>query len=188
LQHPKELKSKSTAIHAKVLAPESVQIFEYPNIPDFINKNNSVLLYPGKNAITVPELVQKNKEQSTTSKIEYVVFIDSTWQQSKKIFRDEVVETLPCVKIADQKTLFWRYQQHGDSFLATIEAIYFFFREFSVDSEYNGEYDDLLYYYAHQYELIQERYRNDPTLTFNHKKGYINYEDDGETPNKKTKK
>ncbi|KAL0480972.1 hypothetical protein AKO1_013594 [Acrasis kona] len=183
LQHPKEKKGKSTAIHAKIIAPEWVEIYQYPEVPDYINENNAVLLYPGKHAITVPELVEKNKERSENNKIEYVVFIDSTWQQSKCIFRDEKVAKLPCVKIADQKTLFWRYQSFGDSFLATIEAIFYFFKEFNNESH---QFDDLLYFYAHQYKLIQDRYRNDTSIKFNHKQNYINYEQE-EQANKRQK-
>lgn len=42
------MKGKSTAIHARVLSPNDVQIFQYPDIPDFLNAQNSVILYPGK--------------------------------------------------------------------------------------------------------------------------------------------
>jgi hypothetical protein len=66
--------------------------------------------------------------------------------------------------------------------LATIEAIYFFFKEFNAN--YQGEYDDLMYFYAHQYELIQNKYRNDTSKEFIRKQGYINYDN----TNKKAKK
>ena len=43
--------------------------------------------------------------------------------------------------------------------LATIEAIYYFFREMSELVEghtYNGLYDNLLFFYAYQYGIIQQ--------------------------------
>jgi DTW domain-containing protein YfiP len=197
LQHKNERKGKSTAIHAKVLCPNSVDIYEYPNIPQELidNAKNAVLLYPSSDAITVTELIlnnnmanslQKPTEQaSTNSLIRYVVFIDSTWQQSKAIFRDKRLANITRCKINSQKTSFWRYQQHGDSFLATIEAIYFFFREYQIEmnklkfqnEEYSGEYDDLLFFYAFQYDMIQRHYKDHPELKFTAKRGddYIKY-------------
>jgi len=68
---------------------------------------------------------------------------------------------LPCVKIDEQKTLFWRYQDVGEECLATIEAIYYFYKEFVTkqSGSYDGECDDLLYYYSFMYNLIQDRYK-----------------------------
>jgi hypothetical protein len=40
-----ESDSKSTAIHAKILAPDFVNIYEFPNIPDYDN-SRVVLVYP----------------------------------------------------------------------------------------------------------------------------------------------
>ncbi|CAG8562791.1 12250_t:CDS:1, partial [Acaulospora colombiana] len=34
------------------------------------------------------------------------------------------------VTIKPQKTLFWRYQREDDSYLATIEALYYFLKEY----------------------------------------------------------
>ncbi len=57
IHHPKELKSKSTAIHAKVLAPgatnytmiyltyqEDVIVYEFPDFPDYSKHRDDVLL------------------------------------------------------------------------------------------------------------------------------------------------
>lgn len=35
IKHPNETDGKSTAIHAKILAPDDVNIYTYPCIPDF---------------------------------------------------------------------------------------------------------------------------------------------------------
>ena len=71
--------------------------------------------------------------------------------------------------IEAQKTLFWRYQKgKTEDHLATIEAVYFFCRQFHEAlhgsgapgwPRYDGRYDDLLYYYSYQYELVQRVYR-----------------------------
>ena len=49
--------------------------------------------------------------------------------------------------------------------LATVEALYFFFRDFEVSlncggdyKKYDGKYDNLLYYYVFMYRLIQHVY------------------------------
>lgn len=49
--------------------------------------------------------------------------------------------------------------------MATIEAMYFFFRDFEVAlncggnfANYNKRWDNILWFYAHQYHLIQNRY------------------------------
>ncbi|MNE75307.1 hypothetical protein D3C80_1714520 [compost metagenome] len=43
---------------------------------------------------------------------------------------------------------------------------------------YSGEYDDLLFFYAYQYDLIQHHYKERPDLKFTHRKGenYIKYD------------
>lgn len=35
IKHPNETDGKSTAVHAKLLAPEDVHIYTYPCIPDY---------------------------------------------------------------------------------------------------------------------------------------------------------
>jgi hypothetical protein len=69
----------------------------------------------------------------------------------------------------------------GDSFLATIEAIYHFFKTFDIVYEGgNGDrYEGLLYYFKEQYKLIQDHYKNDKSKNFTSKKAgdYITYED-----------
>lgn len=197
LQHPRELKSKSSAIHAKVIAGSSVQIVQYDTkemdeLMQNVNKENAILLYPDAKAWSLHELLEnlltKENEKETKDqtnsipihqsqtkqqlspqsdrelcikKLEYVVFIDSTWQQSGKIFRDDRVHTLTHVKIKTQKTAFWRYQNKGNEFLATIEAIYWLYREYytaKYQKEYINEYDDLLLLYKYQFDLIQSTY------------------------------
>jgi hypothetical protein len=48
--------------------------------------------------------------------------------------------------------------------LATIEAIYYFFNEFILarEGKYDGECDNLLYFFVQQYQLIQAHYKQNP--------------------------
>lgn len=45
LHWPTEMKSKSTAIHACLIAPEDTSLREFPNIPDY-DIDSTLLLYP----------------------------------------------------------------------------------------------------------------------------------------------
>lgn len=42
IKHHKEIDGKSTAIHAAILAPDNVQIYTYPDIPDYSADNETV--------------------------------------------------------------------------------------------------------------------------------------------------
>ncbi len=52
-----------------------------------------------------------------------------------------------------------------DTSLATIEALYFFFRDYEVSlncgkdyAKYNKKWDDFLWFYAYNYKIIQDDY------------------------------
>lgn len=94
---------------------------------------------------------------------EKVVFIDSTWKQTKRIYGDERIRALPCVLLTSHKSLFWRHQRDKPvNFLATIEAIYYFMVELYgiiyPDKLYTGEYDDLLFFFKFMYNKIRTLY------------------------------
>ncbi|KAF0043038.1 hypothetical protein F2P81_004375 [Scophthalmus maximus] len=129
IKHPNETDGKSTAIHAKILAPSDVTIYTYPCIPDF----------------------DKDKR---------VVFIDSTWNQTNKISTDERLQDLLQVELRTRKTCFWRHQKgKPDSYLSTIEAIYYFLKDFHehcLAQEYNGEYDNILFFYSYLHSVVNK--------------------------------
>ena len=86
------------------------------------------------------------------------------------------------VKIQTEKTVFWRYQRLAETNLSTIEALYFFFRDYDVAlncngnyDKYDGKFDNLLYYYAFNYWLIQKVYTEGDKKNVNFMKipGYI---------------
>eukprot|EP01130_Rhizamoeba_saxonica_P015751 TRINITY_DN711_c2_g1_i2.p1 TRINITY_DN711_c2_g1~~TRINITY_DN711_c2_g1_i2.p1 ORF type:complete len:168 (+),score=29.10 TRINITY_DN711_c2_g1_i2:378-881(+) len=146
--------SKSTAVHAKILAPESTSFYEVNDIPEYENPEEVLLLYPSDDVPTVSEFQDWDK-------ISTVVFIDSQWHAAKKILKLPNVAKLPRIKIDQYSTQFWRYQRVGPECLATIEAIYYFMREYQLktSNSYDGEYDNLLFYFTYFYNKIQKHYQ-----------------------------
>ena len=81
--------------------------------------------------------------------------------------------------------MFWRYQTGlSDQFLATIEAIYYFFVEWhraqhgagasDAAYSYDGCYDNLLLLFRYQYCVIQRAYhRSGKAFTTKQRAGYI---------------
>ncbi|CAO3642520.1 unnamed protein product [Mucor hiemalis] len=91
---------------------------------------------------------------------------------------------MQCVTIAPRKTHFWRFQNVDDYHLATIEAIYYLYREFgeTYQAPYDGSYDNLLFYYKFFYNMIQDNYQN-KSVSFSRRhqqKDYIKYNEDKE--------
>jgi len=66
------------------------------------------------------------------------------------------------VELKTRTTKFWRHQRDNpETYLSTIEAIYFFMREFHehfVDTPYTGEYDNLLFFFNFMYKKIRNMY------------------------------
>ncbi|KAG0065969.1 DTW domain-containing protein 1, partial [Podila epicladia] len=180
-----------------------------------------------------------------------LVVIDGTWDQAKKMSKSSTLARMKRVTIAPHETLFWRHQRKASDHLATIEAIYYFLREYhetylttpptslatssdkskdkgesssftssaattvtttittpstnSTNSTtaisphaetlgakyrygpYDGQFDDMLWFYKYFYELIQHTYRersDGKTFTLKHRKDYIQYEPKGESKDK----
>ncbi|AYU82978.1 DTW domain containing protein [Leishmania donovani] len=120
--HPNELRGKSTSLAASTISPD-LHIVEYPAVPEQLEPELTLVLYPGEQSVELHEV--KHLDQ-----YKHVVFIDSTWQQSKAIARDERVSKFKHVRIKSQTSLFWRFQNNDPTYLATVEAIYYFLREY----------------------------------------------------------
>lgn len=128
--------------------------------------------------------------------IKRAVFIDSTWNQSRGIYKDERVRSLKPVILQNRCSQFWRHQKGSPRwYLATLEAVHQFLLEVHVnawglnkhyrgldnleiceafyktaklvdDAEdnmdpvapYNGQYDNLMYFFANMYDLIHKYY------------------------------
>ncbi|KEG14398.1 DTW domain-containing protein [Trypanosoma grayi] len=175
--HPGELRGKSTSLAASTISPD-LHIVDYPQVPAGLDPESTLVLYPSSESTELGDI-------SDLDSFKNVIFIDSTWQQSKAIARDERVHKFRHVRIKSQTSLFWRFQNNDPTYLATVEAIYYFLREFITHRNaqrrgvtppfYNGEVDDLLFYYINQYISVQQRYTHDNTkqYTTRHFDGYI---------------
>ncbi|XP_036400153.1 tRNA-uridine aminocarboxypropyltransferase 1 [Megalops cyprinoides] len=193
IKHPNETDGKSTAVHAKLIAPHDVTIYTYPCIPEYEGERHRVaLVFPGPGSLTVEEMSKRlieieqksslssqeepcpkrakhDKEAKNTGSpegplrdcpLQRVVFIDSTWNQTNKIITDERLQALVQVELKTRKTCFWRHQKGSpDTYLATIEAIYYFLKDYHeqcLAQEYQGEYDNLLFFYSYLHQLINK--------------------------------
>ncbi|GLV41414.1 uncharacterized protein CBL_06644 [Carabus blaptoides fortunei] len=228
IKHKNEIDGKSTACHAALLAPDDVTIYTYPDIPNYDEMDQVVLIFPSADARSVQQVLNNNckdkheelpkghhkgtlmKELSTNIKqnevctllsnqlpVKRAVFIDSTWNQSRGIYKDDRVKRLPCVVIHNRISQFWRHQKGSPRwYLATIEAIHQFLLEIHVsawgvdenykglkncfsdeyicaairsstnDEMYNGQYDNLLYFFKHMYDLIHAYYDHEQLYAY----------------------
>ncbi|XP_060115829.1 tRNA-uridine aminocarboxypropyltransferase 1 isoform X2 [Heteronotia binoei] len=200
IKHPNETDGKSTAVHAKLLAPDDVAIYTYPCIPDYEEmKHQIALIFPGSNSVSISDiplsLLNKLEKKAgckqdndlpvepvlkyakvdpagnsdfgeftshSTARymgLKKIVFVDSTWNQTKKIITDERLQALLQIELKSRKTCFWRHQKgKPDTYLSTIEAIYYFLVDYHrelLKEKYEGQYDNLLFFYTFMYRLIQ---------------------------------
>lgn len=244
IKHKNEIEGKSTAVHAAILAPNYVTVYEYPNIPDYSKEDNVVLIFPSHKSTTVHALfsnhvqltnnfpLPKGHNQGTlltriaqecridgereavdddngeanggpyALPIKKAVFIDSTWNQSRSIYKDVRISSLRSVVLQNRLSQFWRHQKNSPRwYLATIEAIHQFLIELhltawgidetyegfdnlglnvsaicdtnrggskvykdgsglstAISVPYNGQYDNLLFFFTHMYKLIHSYY------------------------------
>lgn len=208
IKHAHEIDGKSTAIHAAILAPEDVKIYTYPDFPDISDKEETVLIFPSKSVqtVSVESLFTKKKGENATDilanateivfPIKRAIFIDSTWQQTKAIYKDQRLRELRCVILKSRISQFWRYQKKSPRwYLATIEAIHQFLVELhtcalregypdihssmlngkqdsvtngkeseecvEINQKYQGQYDNLLYFFKYMYDKIHSIYDHD---------------------------
>lgn len=139
IKHAREIDGKSTAIHAAILAPEDVRIFTYPNFPDILDREETVLIFPSQTGVSVDSLFIKEVKKDNkiiTNRIQNAfpikraIFIDSTWHQTKAIYKDQRLRDLHCVILKSRISQFWRHQKKSPRwYLATIEAIHQFLVE-----------------------------------------------------------
>ncbi|CAI2376340.1 unnamed protein product [Moneuplotes crassus] len=157
LKHPGEKMGKSSIIASKIIAPDNVTIHNSLEISEF-DYDSTILLFPKEDSVPITSMPKETLES-----VKNVVLIDSTWLQVNKFLQNENVSKLKTVVINTEKTIFWRYQRGvTDKNLSTIEAMYFFMRDYDKvmsEKDYDGKYDNLLYFYAYTYALIQNEYK-----------------------------
>ncbi|XP_043504439.1 tRNA-uridine aminocarboxypropyltransferase 1 [Polistes fuscatus] len=140
IKHRREIEGKSTAVHAAVLAPEDVKIYIYPDFPEMVKNEETVLIFPSKTAVSIGSLLVKEVKQDGKSFLERIgrneypikraIFIDSTWHQTKSIYKDQRLRDLRCIILKSRMSQFWRHQKKSPRwYLATIEAIHQFLVE-----------------------------------------------------------
>lgn len=61
IKHKRELVGKSTSCHAKLISPEDVEIYEYPDIPDYKDQEGIVLIFVSPKAIDILSFLKGNK-------------------------------------------------------------------------------------------------------------------------------
>jgi DTW domain-containing protein YfiP len=155
IKDPRESNSKSTAVQARVLAPDDLALHVFPETPRHIDPARTLLLFPDASATSL--------SQVDPSSYDRVVFLDGTWAQAKTMLRTTPeLQPLRRVKIDTTATHYWR-PQHGrtDTDLATVEAVYYFLRNHLLqrDGRYDGQVDNLLFFFAFHYELVHRRTR-----------------------------
>lgn len=188
-KHPGEHGSKSTGIHAKIMAPDMVQLLNvHPKELSEVLSNNiifdlnkTVVLFPSNDAHTLSSLFSSRNQCNTEMTIPFdtLLVLEGTWRQAKSMNQSSAINSLSRVKLSDGvETCFWRYQKLGSNCLSTIEAIHAFLREYASITGSNIEsYDNLLYFYSYLYHKIQDNYRKNPDKRFNsrHVEEYIYY-------------
>lgn len=116
---------KSTAPHAKVVAPNDVHVIPFPvdaaktPQPATYTRENTVVVYPTPDAEVMAELPREALEG-----IRNMVFIDTPWQKAPVVLLDPALAGLRCVKLAKPplESNFWRYHQAGAGCVSTIEG------------------------------------------------------------------
>ncbi|XP_058791686.1 tRNA-uridine aminocarboxypropyltransferase 1 [Phymastichus coffea] len=206
IKHAREIDGKSTAIHAAIIAPEDVKIYIYPKFPEILKTDRAVLIFPSQTAMNVEDLFVKtanknngiiNERINNEFPITRAVFIDSTWHQTKSIYKDERLRDLPCVILKSRISQFWRHQKKSPRwYLATVEAIHQFLfelhacalgkienyatleqgllkkevksviKEADLLQQYNGQYDNLLYFFKYMYDKIHLIYDHDQLCAY----------------------
>ena len=94
VKHHGEVDGKSTAVHAAVIAPSSVTIHTFPDIPEY-DPDDTILVFPGKNSFTLEHILMnvggvgsKGGKMGSPFPFSTVVFVDSTWNQCHGICQD----------------------------------------------------------------------------------------------------
>ena len=114
----REERRKSTGLHAKVLAPEHVDIYSPDDaIPEF-NPATTVVAFPSAQSTTWAEM-------ENLDKVETLLLLCCPWQQYHRLLELPQLSGLRHVRIAKvpQASEFWRVPTKDEGHLSTIEAL-----------------------------------------------------------------
>jgi len=175
--HPDYDRSKSTALHTKLLCNSSnVVIHTWPNIPVF-DQSQSLLLFPDESSIQVSEAlnqIQSNKFMNSNEfdgdkkNLSNIIIIEATWPQARLIVNHKNLSSLIHLRLNSVETRFWRYQQHGPNYLSSIEAIHPCMKEiqktnFIANFEF-VDVDCLLWLFNLGWWRVRDYYREQPKI------------------------
>jgi hypothetical protein len=106
---------------------------------------------------------EESSSKSHANSITSIIVIDASWTTASQVFkvRPEFARIPSIIHLSSKnETLFWRGQSISRSFLSSCEAIYVFLREVfdfvNKNAVYDGRFDDLLYYYVWNRQVINE--------------------------------
>ena len=105
----------------RVLFPEDSE-----HVLDALDPSQCVLLYPGDDALSPSDVF------SPGSSVSKVIIIDSSWNASKKIFKDERIRRFSRVQVAGYTCVFWRWSNLEPCCLSSIESLFYLSKEVSV--------------------------------------------------------
>ena len=83
-----------------------------------MEEEGTYLLFPSPDALSIDQI-------DPTKPVKKLVVLDCTWAKCGGMLRDPRIKNLPCVKISEYETTFWRYQNKSKTFLATIEGLFY---------------------------------------------------------------
>ncbi|CAH0476695.1 unnamed protein product [Peronospora belbahrii] len=165
---------KSTAPHAKILAPQDVEIIPYPPVSQ--DRDNSIS-YTYKNAVVVyPSFEAKTLDEITIEElrdIRTLIFIDCPWQKAPAIMTDNAINKLRHVKLAQppRDSNFWRYHKAGAGCVSTIEAIHLMLEEYTAaakkaaitlpEGSATTQLPDLLFFFKLQFTRITKQFESE---------------------------
>lgn len=172
VKHAGEVDGKSTAAHLPVLAPDHVKIYTFPIIPA-CDPSDVLLIFPGENAKPLEKMWEMSVQNGYTTgpcvvcaqkhvtiPWKTLLFIDSTWKQTKRIYLDAKIKGLPCAVLEGGQSAFWRPQRgKPSSWLATAEAVHLAVTRLLALQGCAGHVDDLLFFFKFFYAKISMRYR-----------------------------
>jgi len=132
--HPQEKVSKSTGLHGCVLAPSQCQLIRFPDeIPaEGFDEKSTVVLFPTADSkyLDDPEI--------DVNSIQNVVVVEATWQKAGNVLRHPAIARLRKIRLKERVTTFWRHQELGNQFLATLEAMYYVCVELYERQKFEG--------------------------------------------------
>lgn len=188
----------SKSLTVSQLFDENIQVIKKENFgfPKGYNVGTLLKVRLQESAVESSEVEATKQQNFSNLPIKRAVFVDSTWNQSRGIYKDERISSLKSVVLQNRISQFWRHQRGSPRwYLATIEAIHQFLLEIHInawglnsnykgledlevtpnfsstarlidhsldddspDAPYCGQYDNLLFFFSHMYDLIHIYY------------------------------